>query len=171
MPRYETIGQSANHKNVIYDPVSSHAATHLEDTPQLAGLVREVIAGMTLEEDELATYVDLGRVVGSCDVVEVDEGDEIVYGMRKNRTDDGYVPFTKSRQGDPCPYVSVHLIKNSDDAYVLSSAWIGTYGEDDEPFPQSSNATDQSIPFWKKHAFVWGSQEIQPGTIREDCPW
>lgn len=171
MSNYELIACSANDINVIYDTVHSHAATHLEDTPQLKELVREVIEGMILEDKEVATYVDMGREVGTCDVVAVDESDKIVYGKRKNRTDDGYVPFTKSRGGDPCPYVSVHLIKQPNEDYILSSTWIGTYGDDDEPFPQSPNASERSISFWKKHAFVWGSQEIQPGTLREDCPW
>ncbi len=167
----ELIGQSKNGIKVTYDPVHSHAATHIEDTPQLRDLVAEAINSMDLDGKEVATYVDMGRIVGTCDVVDVDETDEIVYGIRKNRGDDGLVPFTKTRMGDPCPYVALQLIPQPDTSYVLTSAWIGTFGDDDEPFPNSPNATDRSVEFWNKHAFVYGSQEIVNGTETINRPW
>ncbi|HEX7633235.1 MAG TPA: hypothetical protein VF401_02840 [Candidatus Saccharimonadales bacterium] len=167
----EIIGTSKNNVSVTYDPIYSHAATHLEDTPQLKSLASEVIAGMELVGQEVKTDVDLGRVVGVCDVVAVDDTDEIVYGVRKNREDDGLVPFTKSRRGTPCNRVAVHLIPQPDKTYELSSAWIGEFGEDDEPFPQSPSATERSIDFWKRWAFVYGSQEILPGTETSEYPW
>lgn len=131
----------------------------------------EVLQHMDLEEDTITTHVDMGRVVGTCDVVKVDAGDEIVYGKRKNRDQDGLVPFTKSRSGDPCSTVAIHLIKQANGDYVLSSTWIGVFGGDDEPFPQAPDATERSKDFWNKHAFVWGSQEIQAGTLTHNCPW
>lgn len=170
-PQYEHIGRSKNGVEVVYDPVHSHAETHFEDTPQLKGLVAEVVASMDLKVQEVATHIDMGRVVGTCDVVDVDETDEIVYALRKNRDDDGLVPFTKTREAPPCPYVAVHLVPQSNKTYVLSSAWIGKFGDDDEPFPNSPDATDRSVDFWNRHAFVWGSQEIQPGSLQPDCPW
>lgn len=167
----ELIATSKNGIKVFYDPVHSHAATHLDDTPQLKGLVQELIQSMDLEEAEIAKHYNMGRIVGTCDVVDVDGSDEIVYGIRKNRDEDGLVPFTKSREGDPCPYVAMHLIKQADGSYLLSSCWIGEFGEDDEPFPNSPLATERSADFWDKHAFVWGSQEIQPGSLQTDKPW
>jgi shikimate kinase len=163
--------QSKNNVSVFYDPVDSHAATHLKDTPQLKSLVIVAIGNMNLEEDNIATHVDMGRVVGTCDVVNVDDSDEIVYGIRKNRGTDGHVPFTRSRDGDPCSYVSLHLIKRSDGTYLLLSTWIGTFGDEDEPFPNASNATERSIDFWNKHAFAYGSQEIVKNTETTKRPW
>lgn len=167
----ELIAKSKNGLEVFYDPIHSHAATHLEDTPQLKGLVQELIGSLELQESEIARHYDMGRIVGTCDVVNTDATDEIVYGIRKNRDEDGHVPFTKSRQGDPCAYVSLHLIKQQDGRYILSSCWIGKFGEDDEPFPNSPLATPRSADFWDKHAFVWGSQEIQPGSLQTNKPW
>jgi hypothetical protein len=163
--------KSKNGVSVTYDPVHSHAATHLKDTPQLAILVAEVVGNMDLTGQEVAKHVDLGRVVGTCDVVAVDETDEIVYGVRKNRDDDGLVPFTKTREAEPCPYVAVHLLPQEDGTYILSSAWIGTFDDDDEPFPQSPNATNRSAEYWKHFAFVYGSQEMIPGTQTTSRPW
>lgn len=164
--------RSKNDVEVVYDPIYSHAATHFEDTQQLKTLVIEILQNMILEGEKIATHVDMGRIVGTCDVVEVDDIDEIVYGVRKNRTEEGHVPFTKTREPKPCCSVAVVLDRKTPDLYELSSAWIGTYGEDeDEPFPNAPDANERSKDFWNKHAFVWGSQEIQPGTLLLDCPW
>ncbi len=163
--------KSKNGVSITYNPVQSHAATHIEDTPDLKDLIVEAANKISLDGQEVATHIDMKRVVGKCDVVKVDESDDIVYAARKNRKEEGLVPFTKSRQGEPCSYVSLHLVPHPDGTYELSSAWIGTFDDDDEPFPQASNATDNSKNFWNKHAFVWGSQEIIQGTETTIRPW
>lgn len=171
LSQYELIGKSKNGVDVVYDPAHSHAATHLEDTAQLKGLVIEVVGDIELNGQVVRAYFDMGRIVGTCDVVEVDDTDEIVYGMRKNRMDDGLVPFVKTREPAPCPYVTVHLVPRANGSYELLSTWIGTVGDDDEPFPQSPDATPRSVDFWSKRAFVYGSQEIIEGTETPNKPW
>jgi hypothetical protein len=167
----EQIATSNNGIIVTYDPVNSHAATHLEDTPQLKDLVKEVVNSLELTGQEIAKHYDMGRIVGTCDVVDVKPNDEIVYGIRKNRESDDLVPFVKNREGDLCPYVAVQLVPKPNGPYVLSSAWIGIFGEDDEPFPLAQDANERSIDFWNKHAFVYGSQEILAGSETKICPW
>lgn len=169
-PNLEFLCNSANGKKVFFDNVDSHASTHLEDTPQLKNLVTEVISNMDLGEQEIATHVDMGRVIGVCDVVDTDEKDEIIYGVRKNRKEDGLVPFTKTRKARPCSSVAIHLMLKPDNSYELLSTWIGEFGND-EPFPQSPDATSRSIDFWSKRAFVYGSQEIVLGTETSFRPW
>jgi hypothetical protein len=165
--------KSKNNINVMYDPVGSHAATHIKDNPSLRLLLKEAIGAMDLLDGDIKTHVDVGRTIGVCDVVHVDDRDEIVYGVRKNREDDGLVPFTKSRGGDPCRTVAMHLVRQDDGSYVLMSAWIGIFGndDDDEPFPESPDATLNSAPFWSERAFVYGSQEIIKGTETAIKPW
>ncbi len=160
---------SANGKRVVFDPVHSHAATHLKDAPTLRALAKELLSNMSLEGDLIAKDVDTGKVVGNSDVVETDDKDDVVYARRKNREDQGYVPFTKSRSPQPSTKISIYLVKKDDENYELSSVWIGEY--ESPMFPQMSNATAESVPYWSKHAFVWGSQEITPGSILAKCPW
>ena len=169
--QWQLVGKSKNGVSVVYDPVNSNAATHFEDTPQLKELVTEALKNIELTGQKVAEAVDMGRVVGTSDVVDVDSSDEIVYGVRKNRDGDGLVPFTKTRQGKPCSLVAIHLVPQANSSYVLSSAWIGPFNDDDEPFPQSANATEGSIDFWDKHAFVYGSQEIVNGSETTIRPW
>lgn len=167
--KLKTLCTSKNGMRVVYDPLSSHTATHFYDAPELSKLAIELLSTLQLEGDVIAKDFDMGRAIGNSDVVEVDETDEIVYAMRKHREDQGYVPFTKSRSTQPSTHISVYLVRVSDTEYELSSIWIGEF--DSPNFPQMSNATPESIPYWTNHAFVWGSQEIIPGTERSDRPW
>jgi len=169
MKNFEQLCISKNGKNVLYDPVSSHVATHFDDTPNLKEIVAEIVKSMDLTGEIVAKEFDMRRTVGDCDVVEIDESDVIVYAMRKNREDQGRVPFTKSRSTTSSSLVSVYLVKESEDSYELSGAWIGEL--DSPPFPEMENATNESVPYWSKRAFVWGSQEIIPGTEVDKCPW
>lgn len=160
---------SKNGKRIVYDPVDSHTATHFNDAPTLRAIAEQLLSSMSLKDDLIAKDIDMGKVVGNSDVVEVDEKDEIIYAMRRNREDQGYVPFTKSQSTQPSTKISIYLVKKDSDTYELSSIWIGEY--ESPMFPQMSNATADSVPYWKKHAFVWGSQEVIPGSILEECPW
>jgi hypothetical protein len=161
--------QSANGKRVVFDPVHSHTATHFADAPQLRDLAIEALEKRALTAPIEAVEMDMGRVVGTMDVVDVTSADTLVYAMRSQREDQGWVPFTRYHKAKPCSLVSLYLKNIGDDTYELASAWIGEF--DSPPFPQMAEATSESIPYWHTHAFVWGSQQIIPGTERPDCPW
>jgi hypothetical protein len=169
-PQLVQIAVSKNGIPVVFDPLHSHAATHLEDTPGLANLVREVISDMNLTGQIVASHFDMGRAVGTCDVVITDSSDEIVYGLRKNRVEDGLVPFTKSRKGEQSNYIALQIVPENNQRYILTSAWIGTF-DDDEPFPLAENANERSRKYWNEHAFVYGSQEIIEGSETVTRPW
>ncbi|HVX23923.1 MAG TPA: hypothetical protein VG992_01090 [Candidatus Saccharimonadales bacterium] len=167
----EPLATSKNGIKVTYDPVHSHAATHFEDNPALKELVRELIKQLELTGEEVARHYDMGRVIGPCDVVEVKPEGKIIYGVRNQREEDGLVPFVQGQEGDPCSDLAIHVIPQTDGTYILSSAWIGTFDDDDEPFPLAKNANERSKDFWNKHAFVYGSQGIIPGSETDVCPW
>jgi len=169
MQKYELLCKSTNDKNIVFDPINSHTATHFNDAPKLRSLAEELLSNMALEGELVAKDFDMGRTIGNSDVVEIDDSDVIVYAMRKSREDQGYVPFTKSRTSQPSQIISVYLIRKDDETYELSSTWIGEL--DSPAFPQMHNATEDSIPYWEKHAFVWESQEIIPGTKITNRPW
>lgn len=160
---------TANGIRIVFDPVHSHTATHFKDAPSLKHQVKNLLGSLVVVDDLIAQEFDMGKIIGDCNVIETDEKDEIIYAIRKNRRDQGYVPFTKSRTSQPCSLISIHLVKKTAETYELSSVWIGEY--ESPMFPQMENATAESIPYWRQHAFVWGSQEIIPGTELSQCPW
>lgn len=169
MEKLEYLCQSANGVQIVYDALNSHTATHFKDNPNLKGLVIEVLSRKTIVGDLVAEDLDMGRIIGNSSVVEVHNDDEIVYAMRLLREDQGYVPFVRNRLSEPSSLISIYLVRINQNTYELSSAWIGEFNSPD--FPQMKNAGYDSVPYWKKHAFVWGSQGIIPDSVRTDCPW
>ncbi len=165
-PNQQFLCTSKNNKDVYYDPIHSHAATHFNDAPELKDVVIEIITNKDLLGNKIEFDKDMSRVVGNMDVVDVDSTDDLLYAKRKNRNE--YVPFTKSRTAQPTSFVSMGLILK-DESYELTSAWFG--GFESPPFPGEASATQDSIDFWNKHAFVWGSQGVQEETITYTCPW
>ncbi len=158
---------SRNGISVYYDPLNSHAATHIKDTPELVALAAEVISELDLEEDFLQVHKDLGRIVGTSDLVEVDAGDELIYAKRLNR--DNFSVFSKTKGPEPSSLVTIAVEKRDSEQYELVSCWIGP--SDSPSFPGTERETAESKPFWAKHALAWGRQEIQPGTETSRCPW
>jgi hypothetical protein len=160
------ISHTKNGRLVYVDDESSHAATHLADTPTLLALVQEFITELSVEDDNIYLDKDMGRVVGTSDLVETTDQDEIVYARRPNRQT--YTRFALHRTAEPTQMVTIVLQKDSDGNYELWSAWIGIAAPQ---FPGDEKETPESKPFWNRHALVWGNQAVQPGTETTACPW
>lgn len=166
MSEQQIFAVSKNGIKVTYDPINSHASTHFQDTPQIVPYVREIIENTNVSGDIMEFDTDTGSVLGLSDLVEIDESDEIVYAIRRNR--DRYMIFTKSRKPKPSSDVTVSLRRIDEKSYDLYSAWLGLVAP---PTPDNPLANEESKPFWSKHALVWGNQEIIPGTETKTCPW
>lgn len=158
---------SRNNVSVWYDPVSSHTATHIKDTPNLETLAAEVVRQTDIREQYMQFHTDFGRTVGTSDLVQNNPGDEIVYAKRLNRNE--YTVFNKTRVAQPSTLVTVALEMQADGTCELVSAWIGP--SDSPSFPGTERETADSKEFWRKHALVWGNQKIQPGSETTSCPW
>jgi hypothetical protein len=102
----ELLATNKSGSAIYYDPSNSHAATHFKDAPHLKDLVKEILLEIDLNDQESVGHIDMGRVVGTTDVVKTDDTDEIIYALRKNRENDGHVPFVKSKEGNPLPVCS-----------------------------------------------------------------
>jgi hypothetical protein len=171
-PGFRVFGYTLNGIQVIVDPVNSHAATHLEDTPGLGGLLAEVLAKKEVDVyaegdgDTMIFDMDLERPVGVSYQVPTDETDDIVYAVRKNR--DTYMRFTRSRPPEPTSCVSVILKRETNSRYSLFSGWVGPRTP---AIPGTQHATPESFDFWTTHALVWGTQEVDEASITTQCPW
>ncbi|MCA9318485.1 hypothetical protein KDA06_02490 [Candidatus Saccharibacteria bacterium] len=161
------LGMSKNNVSVWYDATSSHAATHLRDTPGLTELVIEITQGLTLTDNYYQLHTDMGRVVGPSDLVPTESSDEIVYAKRLNR--DTYTVFNKSKSPQPSSLVTTAYQRHNDNTYELISAWIGP--SDSPSLPGTERETPGSKEFWTKHALAWGTQDIQPDSLTTRCPW
>jgi len=162
-----SLGTSKNRIAVWYDGVSSHAATHIGDTPVLKALAAEITRTTRLIGDYILFHTDMGHTVGKTDLVDIEPGDKLMYAKRLNR--DSYTVFNLSRPPQPSSLVTTVYQKHEDGTYELISTWIGS--SDSPSFPGTEAETPDSKEYWSKHALAWGTQEIQPATETPVCPW
>lgn len=166
----EYFATTKNGIELWYDPVGSHAATHFADSPGLQEMAKLIVEQTILDPDQDLTqfHTDMGKPVGMTDLVVNNEGDVIIYAMRKNRTN--YTPFNKSQPPQPSSLVTICIKRHEEDhSQELFSAWVGP--GDLPPMPGSDYEQPNSKEFWTIHSLAWGTQEIQPGTETSVCPW
>ena len=162
----EEIAVSKNGKTVLVDMWRSHAATHFSSSPKLQSVVKTLIESIDLEEDVIDLDYDMGKEVGLCDLVATTDEDEIVYALRPNRH--VYARLVKNRSAEPSSWITVRLVAIDKTAYRLHTAFVG---KRTPSFPGGNFMPEQSREFWKKHALVWGNQEVDEGSITSECPW
>ena len=160
------LGKTKNGHEVFVDMEHSHAATHLKKYPILLEYAKDIIAEVTIDSDYERFDRDMGKIVGESDLVSTTDGDDIVYAKRPNRS--LYTRFVKDRIPEPTTWVTLSLKKAEEDAYELSTIYIGRAVP---PFPDPQRGSAASKKFWAAHALVWGRQEVVPGTETEKCPW
>ena len=163
MPTF--LAKTKNGLNVYVDLQGSHAATHLADTPGLLELVKEALLTLAPSEDDVYTEVDLGRIIGTSDLVETTKDDDVFYAKRLNRTN--YTRFVRGREPVKTSIITL-VFHRQNNGYLLYSAWVGWAAP---PFPQDEKETPESRGFWKSHALVWGRQAIQQNTEQDEWPW
>lgn len=160
--------KTKNGIEVYYDPLHSHVATHFKDTPELKKLLKELLATKSFTKKEIYKEYKIKPTAIFSDLVETNDNDKIIYAKRLNR--EGYTRFVKNRKPESTSssYLTIWLKQDEERKYELASAWIGRTCP---AFPDDEYATPKSKPFWKKHALIWGKQEIQSGTETTKSPW
>ncbi len=94
------LGRSADGKLVTLDYANTNVEYHIIETPDLLSLVQEVLPTLILgDQAQIVVERDLGRVVGTTNLVETTDKDEIVYAKRVGRSK--YSRFVKNRREIP----------------------------------------------------------------------
>ena len=161
----ELLCKSLNGQSVYLDIENTHVGLHIQETPELLQLVKEVITASNVSGDKTVIEKDMGRVVGISSLVETTDDDDIVYAKRIGR--DTFMRFTRSQGLLPTKFVSVILMK-SEGGYILWSAWCGKLPP---TVPEGENEMPQSRIFWQTHALAYDERIIQPKTITSENPW
>lgn len=164
--KVKKIGVTKNGYTVCVDLETSHASTHLADTPELLTLVQEALPSIVVDGEYTQYEHDFGRVIGESDLVETEDDDDVVYARRFQR--DIYTRFVKNKKAQPSSRITIWLKTTDTDKCELVTAYVG---RPVPPFPGDEFETKESKPFWSKHALAWGRQEIVLGTETKECPW
>lgn len=159
------IGQTSNGYKVYLDPLTSFVSTHINDTPNLLGLIKEASEKIIAAGNIIYVQIDLDRIIGVSDIVETDEADNIFYAKQLFRSN--YTRFVKNKQQPETSYITVILNRLEDD-YIVFDAWVGSVVP---PLPSDKRESKESKPFWRTHAVASRNQVIQEGSVIEHWPW
>ena len=154
------IGISADGESIFLDPVNTNVDYHLLETPNLIDLVIEVIPTISvMSERQVVAERDLGRVVGTTNLIETTDSDEIVYAKRIGR--DSYSRFAKNREPIPCRSIVV-VLRKGDAGYYLWTAMCARL------LPKE--AWIESSTFNKTHAMAFDESLVQIDTLTKLKP-
>lgn len=149
---------------VVVDRYNSHLhSSVLVILPE--ALARIETKGRTFIVEE----VEFDRIIGESNCVSTNRNDSNVSFARRPKRF-GLTRFVKNRQPEP-KSSAVCILKTAEDEpgkFVLVAAFIG---QKSPPEPWDEFAEPDSIPFWKTHALIWGSEPVIPGTETTICPW
>jgi hypothetical protein len=162
----ELFGMTKNGLKVYFDMVSGHASTHFAHHPKLRAAVERALPTIEATEDVMRVEVDAGEEVGTTDLVETTDEDEVIYALRPLRSQ--YSRFVKNKAPAPTSWITIDLRKSGEDEYNLYTAYVGRVVPS---FPGGEIMPEQSREFWAKHALVLGTQELVPGSETTECPW
>ena len=162
----ERLGMMQDGSVAYVDVDTSHAITHFAHHPKLREAVERVIPTLEGGPEWVRIERDTGEMIGTTDLVETTEGDDIVYALRPRRQ--VYSRFVKGKEARPTSWITIALHKLGEREYELYTAFVG---RNTPSFPGGDYLPEESKAFWANHALVWDSQDIVPGSETTTCPW
>ncbi len=160
------ITKSPNGYEVYVNLIASAAGQYLGRQPYVINLLKEVLEPMHLSDDTICLEHDMGRIIGSTDIIETSEKDTIFYAQPYKKTI--YSRYAKNRNPLPSSKLTVIMKKDSTGNYELLDTWIGPCSP---PFPGDETETGKSKVYWETHALAQDAQVIQSKTITKICPY
>lgn len=158
--RVEKLGISADGESVFLDSMNTNIDYHLLETPNLIDLVVEALPTISVrDEQQVVIERHLGRIVGTTNLIETNDDDEIVYAKRIGR--DAYSRFAKNRKPIPCHSIVV-VLRKGDSGYYLWTAMCAKL------LPKE--AWNEDSTFNKTHAMAFDENLVQLDTVTESRP-
>jgi hypothetical protein len=165
MYRY-VITESHNGREVYVNLIKSSAGRYIGRQPHLLNLIRGVLQPMDLTGPILSLEHDMGRIIGSSDIVETSEKDTIFYAQPYKK--DVFSRYVKNRSMSPSKSLTTILEQDTEGHYELVDTWVGSYSP---PFPGDEKATADSKNYWENHALIIDTQIVQSKSITKTCPY
>ena len=118
--RAKKLGISTDGESVFLDSMNTNIDYHLLETPNLIDLVVEALPSISvMDKRQVLVERDLGRIVGTTNLVETTNKDDIIYANRIGRK--SYSRFARSRDPIPCRSIIV-VLRKGDSGYSLWTA-------------------------------------------------
>ena len=160
------VAKAKNGVTVYVNLIGSQASESIAQHPYLLGLVKELLQKTRLSGQRLYFDKDMGRPVGSGNVVETSDKDTILYAQAlKSET---YKRFVKNGKPLSTQHITVILARDDDGSYELIDTWVGPMRP---PHPGTPDETKASRLYWDSHAFVLDREPIKLRTLTKTCPY
>lgn len=160
------VATSKNGATVYVNLIGSQASESIAQHPYLLGLVKELLQRTRLAGPHLYFDKDMGRPVGSGNVVETSDKDTILYAQAVKG--EMYKRFVKNGKPEATQHITVILDRDDDGGYELIDTWVGPMRP---PHPGTPHETKAGRVYWSTHAFVLDCEPIKLRTLTKTCPY
>ncbi len=151
---------------VYVNLISSPAGRYLSRHPYLIAMIKQLLANKPLKGHRVVIEADMGRDIGTTDVISTSEKDTIYYAQPLKS--DVFSRFARNRKPQLSTALTVIADQDADGNYEVSDTWIGA---NRPAFPGDDHETTESKIFWLDHALVHDAVAIQSKTVTKTCPY
>lgn len=134
--------------------------------PYVIALIKELLSTNVLRGERIVIEQDMGRDIGTTDVVSTSDKDTIYYAQPLKS--DVFSRFAKNRFPQVSSMLTVIVEQDADGNYEVSDTWIGG---NHPAFPGDIHETIASKKYWQTHALVHDAQAIQPKSLTKSWPY
>ncbi len=152
--------------DIYINSISSPAGHYLSRRPYVYALIKELLSTHKLKGDRVVIEQDMGRNIGTTDIVSTSDKDTIYYAQPLKS--EIFSRFAKNRYPQISSKLTVIVNRDKDGNYEVTNAWIGG---NHPAFPGDERATADSREYWKKHALVQDAHHIQSKSLTKNCPY
>ena len=152
--------------DIYIDSITSSAGHYLSRRPYVYALIRELLSTRKLRGDRIVIEQDMGRNIGTTDIVSTTDKDTIYYAQPLKS--EVFSRFAKNRYPEVSSTLTVVVNRDTDGNYEVTNAWIGS---NHPAFPGAEHATADSREYWKVHALVQDAHTIQFKSLTKTCPY
>jgi hypothetical protein len=160
------IDESNEGYDIYVNLISSRAGHYLSRRPHILALLKELLNAKTLSGKRVVIEKDMGRDIGTTDIVLTNDKDTIYYAQALRS--EVFVRFARNRYPQISTKLTVIAKKDTEGNYEVSDTWIGA---NYPAFPGDEFETADSKEFWETHALVQDALAVQSKTITKVCPY
>lgn len=151
----KVIGTTANGINVYSIIENEHMLAHSD---VLEKHITEAISKIAIESPFLMEEINLGRIIGKDNCIEIQDGDDVRMMRRIGRKGDSKIVF--GREAEETSLITVGICLDDDGLYTVFTAF---YGQKAPKEPWDCRGEEEKIKseiFWSNHALVYKADDF-----------
>jgi len=161
-----TVARSKHGDEVYINLISSSAGQYLSRRPYVINLIKEVLKVADVRGSRVVIERDMGRNIGTTDIVDTSESDTIYYAQPLKA--EIFSRFARNRFPQPSQILTVVMERDGEGNYEVQDTWIGPSSP---PFPGDEHEATDSKVYWQTHALVQDAQAVQSKSVTKTCPY